>query len=432
MPFETFASVPKKIAVVGAGISGLGAALALAKSHQVVLFESAPRLGGHARPVVAGRRGDQPVDTGFIVFNHANYPNLLKLFDYLGVPITQSNMSFGASIDGGRIEYGLASADALFAQRRNAVRPEFLGMFRDIMRFNARAVEMSQDPTITVGDLLDRLGTGRAFREHYLMPFSGAIWSTPTQKLLDFPARSMVQFFENHALLGVNGQHQWYTVKGGSSAYLGPLEAELKARGVDIRTSAAVKAVRRVPFGAEVRASGGDWEGFDEVVFATHGDDTLRMLSDASANERVILSAVNYQPNKVVLHSDPAAMPKNRKVWSSWNYVEPKGGRSGPISLSYWMNSLQPWLQSEDLFVTMNGSTPIREELIWDEVEFAHPVYDRQMMAAQTAAAAMNGANNTWFCGAWMKYGFHEDGLASGLDVARGINAAPALAMAAE
>lgn len=417
MPFETGMSVPKRIAVIGAGISGMGAAHMLAQRHQVVLFESENRLGGHARTVLAGKRGDQPVDTGFIVFNYANYPNMAKLFAKLDVPVIKSNMSFGASLDGGRVEYGLASLGAVFAQKRNIVNPRFLGMMRDVVRFNAKAVEVANDADLTIGQFLDRLGTGKWFRDYYILPLSGAIWSTPTENIMDFPAKALIEFFKNHALLGVTGQHQWYTVKGGSVQYVQRLGAAMAGQGVDIRLGAAIDGVRRTIDGVEVKAKGAEWEAFDEVVMATHSDDSLALLSDASPAERAALGAVRYQPNDAVLHADTTVMPRRRACWSSWVYCEDMNKTSDRIDLTYWMNSLQPIPQDDPLFVTLNSTRAIREDLIYDQVTFRHPVYDLGAVQAQQTIRAMNGTNNTWFCGAWMKNGFHEDGLSSAVDV---------------
>ncbi len=417
MPFETNKTAAKRIAVIGAGISGLGAAHMLAGSHHVTLIEAAPRLGGHARTVIAGKRGDQPVDTGFIVFNYANYPNLTRLFEKLGVPVVKSNMSFGASIDGGRIEYGLAGFNAIFAQRRNLTNPRFLRMLTDIMRFNAQAPVTTRDAGETIGGMIQRLRLGTWFRDYYLTPFSGAIWSTPVEKILDFPAEAMIRFFENHALTSYTGQHQWYTVQGGSIQYVSRVEAALRNQGADIRLSAPVEAVRRIPGGVEIRLYGGEWEVFDEVVFASHSDQTLAMLSDATPEEAAALDAIKYQPNEAVLHADESLMPRRRVVWSSWNYAEAAGEKCERIPLTYWMNSLQPIPQDDPMFVTLNSTRRIREELIYDQVTFHHPVYDLAALAAQKAIRAMNGARNTWFCGAWMRNGFHEDGLASAVEV---------------
>jgi predicted NAD/FAD-binding protein len=421
MPFETLGQAPRRIAVIGGGISGMAAAHLLADRHSVVLLEADPRLGGHARTVLAGKRKDQPVDTGFIVFNRVNYPHLVRLFEKLGVPTAESTMSFGASIRGGALEYGLASVDTIFAQRKNAFSPRFLQMLSDILHFNRNAEAVANDPAMTIRDLLDRLGTGAWFRDHYITPFSGAIWSTPTAGILDFPAEPLVRFFRNHALLDVNGQHQWYTVKGGSVEYVRRLQSALTAQGVDIRTGTPVAGVRREAGSVLVRATGGEWELFDDVIFATHSDTTLKLLSDATPPEASALSAIRFQPNEAVLHSDATLMPKSRKVWSSWSYVEPKTGPGDRIDLTYWMNTLQPIPQDDPLFVTLNTDRPIREDLIHDVNTFHHPVFDVAAFAAQDRLRAMNGSRNTWFCGAWMKNGFHEDGFASAVDVVQAL-----------
>jgi len=418
MPFETSRAAPRRIAVIGAGISGLAAAHALSAANHVTLFEAEGRLGGHARTVMAGRRGDQPVDTGFIVFNRANYPNMTRLFEELDVPLAESSMSFGVSMDGGRFEYAFHNLDAIFACRRNLADPRFLRMLRDIMRFNRLALGVAGDTGMTIRDLLAELRMGPWFRDRYLLPFSGAIWSTPTRDILDFPAAAMLRFFENHNLLSYSGQHQWYTVRGGSAEYVGRLEALLRRRGVDIRTGCPMAAVRRQPGGVGLRPHGGDWEGFDEVVLATHSDDSLALLSDASPAERAALGAIRYQPNEAVLHADTALMPRRRKVWSSWVYTEDAGGRAPRIGLTYWMNSLQPIPADDPLFVSLNPTRPIRDELVHDTVTFRHPLYDRAALEGQAAVRALNGTNRVWFCGAWMRNGFHEDGFASALDVA--------------
>ena len=433
-PFEPQATPPyrQKIAVIGAGISGMGAAHALSADHHVTLFEAGPRLGGHARTIMAGKRGDQPVDTGFIVFNYANYPRLAELFDTLDVPVVPSNMSFGASIDGGRLEYALTSMNAVFAQRRNMFNPSFIRMLNDIMKFNRRALDVARDKTLTIGQFLQVLGTGSYFRDYYLSPLSGAIWSTPTERIMDFPAHAMVNFFHNHALLNYSGQHQWYTVKGGSQQYVDRLEAAMLRAGVEMRVSAPVRAVRRTPTGTELRVSEAEWETFDQVVFATHSDDTLAMLSDARPDERAALGAIRYQPNDVVLHADTSLMPKRKATWASWVYTEDGDKRSDRIDLTYWMNSLQPIPKDDPHFVTLNTKRSIRENLIYDQVTLRHPVYDLGALAAQDQMRALNGRDGTWFCGAWMRHGFHEDGLASALDVVDGIREGAALRFAAE
>lgn len=421
MPFEQTSDNAQKIAIVGGGISGMGAAFRLSKHLNVTLFEAEPRLGGHARTKMAGKSGDQPVDTGFIVFNYANYPHMAGLFAELDVPVVKSNMSFGASIGGGRLEYGLASLDALFAQRFNAVNPKFLAMVRDILRFNKRAVFVAKDQSLTIAEFLEKLGTGAWFRDYYLLPLSGAIWSTPIQKIMDFPAHAMIQFFENHALLNTTGQHQWYTVDGGSIQYVERLKTALQQRGVDIRLNSPVQSVRRVSTGVQLKARGGVWENFDQVIFGTHSDDTLALLADPNDSERKALGAIAYQANDIILHADQSIMPKRRKTWSSWVYTEDAHVKSDQIDLTYWMNSLQPIPMDDPHFVTLNTKRAIREELIYDQVTLRHPVYDLAALAAQKHVRDMNGLNNTWFTGAWLRHGFHEDGLDSAVSVADAI-----------
>ncbi|MFQ3184734.1 MAG: putative NAD/FAD-binding protein [Alteromonas macleodii] len=432
MSFEQSVIVRKRIAVIGAGISGMAAAHELAKDHSVVLFEAGQRLGGHARTRMGGKNGDQAVDTGFIVFNYANYPYLAALFAELDVPVTESNMSFGASIDGGRFEYGLASLQALFAQPKNILNPKFLRMIRDVLKFNRHGLRLAQKDGLTVGGLIESLGAGSYFRDYYLLPLSGAIWSTPTEKIIDFPARAMMTFFENHALLGIRGQHQWFTVDGGSKEYVSRLGTSMAERGVLIRLGARVDAVRRSEICVTIKVAGSEWEAFDEVIFATHSDDSLALIDDPTTFEKTMLGAVKYQSNKIVLHSDVSIMPKRKSVWSSWVYCEDSNKQSDNIDLTYWMNKLQPWLQDDPLFVTLNTTRDIDPDLIWDKVTLRHPVYDLQAIAAQKSVVAVNGSNRTWFCGAWVKNGFHEDGIGSAMDVVSAIRTRNAIKLAAE
>lgn len=419
MPKDDSPGPRRRIAVIGGGISGMGAALRLSRSQDVTLFEARPDLGGHARTVMAGRRGDQPVDVGFIVFNYATYPNLTGLFAELDVPVAKSAMTFAASLDGGRVEYALSTLDGLFGQRTNAFDPGFLGMLRDILRFNRQAERLcAEAPDLTVAGLLDRLGTGARLRDHYLLPFSGAIWSTPTAGILDFPAEALLRFFRNHALLGVRGQHQWYTVRGGSIAYVTRLQAALAAGGVALRLATPVEAILRDAGGVTVRSAGTP-ERFDAVVMATHSDQALRLLADADAAEAAALGDIAYRPNRVVLHADPALMPRRRRCWASWNFTATAGAAgTDDIALSYWMNSLQPIPKDDPLFVSLNPALPIREDKIHHETAFSHPQYTLAAVRAQAALRRMNGHRRTWFCGAWMRNGFHEDGLATAFEAA--------------
>ncbi|MDW4550564.1 FAD-dependent oxidoreductase [Defluviimonas sp. D31] len=409
----------RKIAIVGSGISGLSAAYDLSPNHDVTLFEAAPRLGGHARTVMAGRNGDQPVDTGFIVFNYVTYPHLTRLFRDLDVPVTKSEMSFGASIDDGWLEYSLVNLKTIIAQRRNLMRPQYYKMIADIVRFGKTAEAAAKDDEKTIGQLVDELGLGEWFRNNYLMPMCGAIWSTPVEDVDQFPAKSLVRFFRNHALLAGLGKHQWWTVKGGSVEYVRRLETALLARGCVIRTHTPVTRVKRHAFGVTVQARGGEEASFDDIIFACHSDQALTILGgDATAQEASALGAIRYQPNKAVLHCDPGQMPRRRACWASWSYRS----HNGQTGVTYWMNKLQNIPESDPLFVTLNPTQEIPTASIYDVVEFAHPVFDTAALRAQRRIREMQGQNRTWFVGAYNRHGFHEDGIASSLRVVRMID----------
>lgn len=432
MPFENIQADNRRIAIIGGGISGMGAAYELRNSENVVLFESSSQLGGHARTVLAGKSGNMPVDTGFLVYNDVNYPHLTNLFGELEVPTIPSDMSFGASIDGGWLEYGVLAPKAIIAQKRNILRPKFLGMMRDILKFNKLANKSHIDPNITIGSLIKNWELGDWFRDYYLTPFTGAIWSTPVTQILDFPALPMIKFMKNHALLGTGGQHDWRTVKGGSREYVRRLEGMLLKAGVEIRLSTSVNSVRRVDGGVEVKVASGEYEPFDEVIFATHSDTTLGMLSDPNAIEKKSLDAIKYQSNTMVLHADTSIMPKRKAAWASWVYTEDKDKKSDRIDLTYWINRLQSLPEDDPCFVTLNTQRGIKPHLIYDECVFYHPVFNLAALQGQHSLAELNGKNSTWFCGAWMRNGFHEDGLATGIEVARRIMARSSTMLAAE
>lgn len=410
----------------------MAAAYALSRNHLVTLIESEPRLGGHARTIVSGRRGDQPVDTGFIVFNKVNYPNLLRMFDDLDVPVAPSNMSFSASFGDGKLEYSTQTADTMFAQRRNLLNPRFLGMVRDIVRFSDAMLNDAESSPLSLGDFLDEIGMGQAFRHKYLGPISGAIWSTPSHDVMDFPVAAMARFFRNHNLTFDSKEHDWFTVDGGSVAYVGRLQAHLEKAGVDIRLAAPVQGIRRTDTGAELRCTNGEWEPFDDVIMATHADITLSLLSDPSEEEHAHLSRVRYQPNTAITHHDTRLMPRRRKVWASWNYAEPDGTAPDRIGLTYWMNRLQNIPEDDPIFVTLNPQVDIDPAKIYDTADFTHPVYDLAMMDAVDHIRDLNGTRSTWFCGAWMHNGFHEDGFRSALDVVDRIERRDSIAVAAE
>ncbi|GER06941.1 cyclopropane-fatty-acyl-phospholipid synthase [Iodidimonas muriae] len=410
---------PQRIAIIGGGISGLAAAYLMEPHHAVTLFEAAPRLGGHARTVIAGRNGDQPVDTGFIVFNYANYPHLTRLFQELDVPVARSDMSFGITVNDGQVEYALRNLRALIAQKRNMLRPGFIGMLQDIQRFNSNAETVDRDNDTTIGEMMDEMRLGRWFQEYYLMPLCGAIWSTPPEKVRSFPASAIIRFFRNHALLSATEQHQWWTVDGGSANYLSRLERHLRGRGVEIRITTPVHAVHRTGSRSIVNSLGGEHAPFDHVIFACHADQALRLLTQPTAQERAALSAVTFQDNQVILHSDIAQMPKRKAVWSSWVYNADMRGPETSIGVTYWMNRLQNIPENDPLFVSLNPARPVPEHLIYDQTSFRHPVFDAGALAAQRQISHIQGQNNTWFAGAWMRHGFHEDGFASAVRIDR-------------
>ncbi|MDE4173393.1 FAD-dependent oxidoreductase [Phaeobacter sp. PT47_59] len=423
MSFDAPPVPRQRVAIVGGGISGLAAAYRLSPGHDVTLFEAAPRLGGHARTVLAGRRGDQPVDTGFIVFNFVNYPHLTAMFRDLDVPIVKSDMTFGASIDGGAVEYGLKNLRSLFGQPLNAARPAFYAMVRDILRFNAHAVEAAQSDDVTIGQLMQELRLGDWFQRYYLMPICGAIWSTPMEEIHGFPARTLVQFFRNHALLSATGQHQWWTVKGGSIEYLRRLEAHLLAKGCTLRPGTPVQSVERRPDGVTLRLPTGEAQDFDQVIMACHSDDALRLLADPTAREASLLGNMRYQDNEVILHRDEAQMPKRRACWSSWVYKAEARDTRPAIGVTYWMNRLQNIPEDDPLFISLNPVQPVRDDTIYDVNTFRHPIFDRAALSAQKQIEEIQGQNNTWFAGAYLRHGFHEDGFASAVRVARAIEA---------
>ena len=419
MSFDAQPSCPQGIAIVGGGISGLAAAYLLAPNHLVTLYEAAPRLGGHARTILAGKSGNQPVDTGFIVFNYANYPHLTRMFQDLDVPVMKSDMSFGASIDQGRIEYALRNMRGLLGQKRNLMRPGFLRMIRDIATFNARATTVADSDDLTIGELVRDLGLGDWFQRYYLMPICGAIWSTSAEEVAKFPARTLVQFFQNHALLSAKGQHQWWTVQGGSQEYVRRLERHLRARGVVIKQSSPVASVSRNGVESQVHLDGQPSQSFDQVIFACHSDQTLRLLDRPTAAETAALSAIRYQDNHAVLHCDPVMMPTRKACWSSWVYNADTKRPSPAIGVTYWMNRLQNIPADDPMFVSLNPVQHIDSKKIYDTTTFRHPVFDKPALRAQTQLKELQGTHNTWFAGAYTRHGFHEDGFASAARIAR-------------
>lgn len=421
MSFDAPYQPGQRIAVIGAGISGLMTARFLAPANAVTLFEAAPRLGGHARTLMAGRNGDQPVDTGFIVFNYANYPHLTRMFHDLDVPVVKSDMGFAVSVDGGRVEYALDSLRGVLGQAGNVTHPSYWRMLRDIFRFNRLAQQAADSDDLTVDQLIRRLGLGPWFEHYYLRPVCGAIWSTPTTEIGAFPARTLVRFFANHALLSATGQHQWWTVEGGSIEYVTRLAADLTARGVTIRTGTPVQSVHRHAEGVTVHSPGSEPEAFDQVVFACHSDTALRLLDVPAPAERAALAAIRYQDNRAILHRDVTQMPRRRHCWAAWNHLSRTDHVQAGIGVTYWMNRLQNIAEDDPLFVTLNPMQDVPDHLVYDETVFRHPVFDGPALDAQKVLCGLQGQNRTWYAGAWLRHGFHEDGCASAARVARAL-----------
>lgn len=405
------------IAIIGSGISGMGTAHLLHPHHAITLYEKNAVTGGHTRTKTVDYDGVTiPVDTGFIVYNERNYPNLVGLFKQLNVPTHKSDMTFAATVDGGKFEWCARDVNGVFGQRRNLLNPHFYRMLRDVIRFNKKARAMvDAKPELTLGGLVQALKLGSGFMKNYLLPMGGAIWSSSPTTMLAFPARTFIQFFENHGLMAFSGQPQWYTVTGGSREYMARLIAPFADR---IRTNCAAVSVRRTPEGVFVRDSRGEELRYDRVVFASHADETLAMLEDASPAEREILGAFTYQTNEAYLHRDVSVMPKRKRCWASWVYHANNAGAEPAISVTYWMNLLQGIDHTKPLFVTLNPPTPIAPALVFDQHTFTHPVFTRESIAAQARLPEIQGVNNSWFAGAYTRYGFHEDGLLSAVNVA--------------
>lgn len=409
------------LAVIGSGISGMAAAYLLHQHYDVTLFEQHARPGGHSRTKTITYNGQEiAVDTGFIVFNHPTYPHLTAMFDHLGVATEKSDMSFGFSERGGAFEWGASGLNAVFGQRSNLLKPGFYKVIADVKRFFRDAPAAAEaNPTLSLGALLKKLNMGDAFRHRFIIPMGAAIWSCPAQAMLDFPALTFVRFFKNHGLLSLDGQHQWYTVTGGSQRYVEKLLAPLQGR---IRLNAAV--ARLTPEGERwhITCTDGETTHFDQIIVAAHADEALAMLKHPTPEERRILSAFRYQPNRAYLHSDPSLMPKRRACWSSWNYLS---GDGASVCLTYWMNRLQNIDTAYPLFVTLNPLTPPAPKTVFDRHDFTHPIFDATAIAAQKEISTIQGKRGLWFCGAYQRYGFHEDGLQSAVDVAKKLGVTP-------
>jgi uncharacterized protein len=425
-----------RIAIVGAGIAGLGTARLLHRQgHAVTLFEAGRELGGHTATVDVTLEGVTfPVDTGFLVFNDRTYPRLVQLFAELGVRSVASEMSFSCRVDRAGLEWAGTDLASLFAQPRNAVRPAFYRMLADILRFNRATMALPDAGarwSLSLGQFLDAEDFGHEFRDWYLLPMAAAIWSSPTREIQDFPLHAFVRFCRNHGLLQIFDRPQWRTVEGGGRTYVRKMAGELP----DVRCATPVQRIHRRPDHVVVDTPNHPGERFDQVVLACHSDQARVLLADRSPAEDRLLGAVRYQPNRVVLHTDPSLLPRRRRAWAAWNYLaadDADGTR--PVSVSYLINRLQPLPCRSPVIVTLNPPFEPDAAHVLREFVYDHPLLDAAAVAAQRGIAALQGDRRTWFAGAWLGYGFHEDGLASAHGVADAIALAsrvPSVAIAA-
>jgi predicted NAD/FAD-binding protein len=409
--------------VVGSGISGLASAWLLGQRHDVTLYEDETRPGGHSCTVhIAGPDGPMPVDMGFIVYNEASYPNLSALFEHLGVETRDTCMSLGVSLDDGDLEYGSRGLGGILAQPSNLIRPRFLSMLLELVRFYREGPRDMSDRRLaglSLGDYLLARGYSQAFQSDHLLPQAAAIWSSPVAKARDYPAEAFIRFFDNHGLLKLIDRPIWRTVVGGSEAYVARLLADFAGR---VRLGRRVESIRRLADGVMLRDGAGALERYDQVVIGAHADQALAMLDDPSPLEAELLGAIRYGPNRVVLHRDASLMPRRRRAWSSWNYVGRRGeqNEAAAPAVSYWMNNLQG-LPGPPLFVTLNPSREPAPGSLLQSRSFDHPLFDLAAMAAQRRLWALQGQRHTWFCGSYFGAGFHEDGLQAGLAVAEAV-----------
>ncbi len=415
----------QKIAIVGTGIAGNLAAHRLARQHDITVYEADSRVGGHSHTVEVEENGQRhAIDTGFIVYNDLTYPHFLALLEELGVATQPSEMSFSVrakrSAGGtGELEYNGAGLNALFAQRSNLLRPSFWGMLRDILRFNRQAPELltQHDNGLTLDEYLRTNGYSSAFIRHYIIPMGAAIWSASPQGMGSVPAAFFVRFFYNHGLLSINDRPQWRVIKGGSARYVDKLTAGHRDR---IRTNARVQRIERHPGHVTITATGCAKERFDRVFIATHSDQALAMLADASPLERQVLGSIAYQKNEAVLHTDVSLMPRRKRAWAAWNYHTPAGSDHGKrVALTYNMNILQSLQANTQYLVTLNHTQAIDPARILHTVEYEHPVFDVKAVDAQRYQRDINGLANTYFCGAYWRYGFHEDSVVSAMNALR-------------
>jgi predicted NAD/FAD-binding protein len=412
-----------RVAIVGSGISGLGAAWALSRDHEVTVYEREPRPGGHSHTVDVNYDGATiPVDTGFIVYNELNYPNLTALFTELSVPTISTEMTFGFSSQDGRLEWQGNTIATLFAQKRNLFSPSFHRMWLDILRFRREGLadlHAGRTDGHSLGSYLKANNYGDSFRDNCILPMGAAIWSSSAADMLAFPAQTFIRFFENHRLFYFD-KPLWRTVKGGSREYVKRLTASFADR---IRLNTPVTRIERHATGVDITDATGAREAYDHVILACHSDQVLPLLADATEAEGQIIGPMRYAPNRVYLHRDPSLMPKRKAVWSSWNYLARETGNGGAVSVTYWMNKLQSIDASKPLFVSLNPPAPPAPDLTFGTFDYDHPQFDTAALIAQRRLHMIQGQHRTWFCGAYAGYGFHEDGLTAGLEVAERIGA---------
>jgi len=412
---------PKKIAVIGTGIAGMSAAWLLSKNHSVTVFEMDKRIGGHSNSVIVD---DLSIDTGFIVYNVKNYPNLIALFEHLGIETQSTDMSFGVSVNQGNFEYSGGSILGLFAQRLNLLRPRFWRMINDIFRFYREAplaINSDTNYNVTLGQYLTKQGYSDTFQRDHLLPMGAAIWSTPVDQILEYPLISFLNFCNNHGLLQINDRPEWRTVVGGSKEYVKCLVEDYRHK---IQTNRAVKQVWSDTDRAYVNDYNDNILAFDHVVVASHADQALNMLKSPNTNELRLLSAFTYQTNRAILHTDETLMPNNKRAWSSWNYLRAKADGKDSVCVTYWMNKLQNLSSDTNYFVTLNPSKKPNESSTLRSFIYQHPVFDRHTMTAQKNLWDLQGKHRLWFCGSYFGHGFHEDGLQSGLAVAEELGGA--------
>lgn len=409
-----------QIAIIGSGVAGITTAHLLARQHQVTIFEKNGYVGGHTNTIVVedGPDAGTPVDTGFIVTNDRTYPNFKRLLADLGVGVRDSDMSFGFQCRQRGLLYASRNLNSLFAQRGNLLRPSFLRMLAEIPRFNriaATDLAAGKINGATLGDYVKERRFYPGLVSSYLAPMGAAIWSTPQDQILEYPAESFLRFFENHGLLTIRDQPQWQTVIGGSHAYVKAFQKRFPGQ---IVLKAGVTAIRRTPEGVVIERDRGTPQTFDQVVLATHADEALALLADPSADERRLLGAWRYERNRAVLHTDRSLLPERRRAWASWNYFRNRN-REAPVSVTYHMNRLQGLKTTRDYCVSLNDTRPIPERCILREILYTHPVYTFDSLATQSELPSLNGVHNTYFCGSYFGYGFHEDAVTAGLGVAR-------------